>query len=86
MPLTIKNSETERLARDLAAATGQSLTGAITAALRSSLDQLATGDGRRAERLAALERISADAGRRWPAHLRDVDHDALLYDEAGVPR
>jgi antitoxin VapB len=39
MPLYIKNNEADRLARELAAATGVSLTGAIIAALR---DRLAT--------------------------------------------
>lgn len=37
MPLSIKNEETERLARTLAKETGESITGAITRALREAL-------------------------------------------------
>jgi antitoxin VapB len=40
MALTIKNEETERLARELAKLTGETLTAAITVALRERLDRL----------------------------------------------
>ena len=39
MALSIKDPETDRLARDLARATGESLTAAIRAALRERLDR-----------------------------------------------
>lgn len=37
MRLTIKNKETDRLARELAAATGESITAAVTQAVRERL-------------------------------------------------
>lgn len=40
MPLSIKNAETERLARELSKETGESLTDAITNSLRDRLQRL----------------------------------------------
>ena len=39
MSLNIKNEETHQLARELAALTGESMTGAITVALRERLER-----------------------------------------------
>lgn len=86
MALSIKNPETERLARELAAATGKSVTAAVSEALERSLRE--TVD-REAEREAIFERtmaISRDTGARWPAHLKNFDYDEWLYDENGLPR
>jgi antitoxin VapB len=41
MPLNIKDSETERLAREIAALTGESKTGAVRTALRERRERLA---------------------------------------------
>lgn len=86
MALSIKNSVTERLARQLAAETGESVTTAVT---RSLQERLAARQGRQAEKEALLqdwvgrsERLRA----RWPEDLRDVDHGDLLYGEVGLPR
>jgi antitoxin VapB len=87
MALSIKSPEAERLARRLAAATGDSVTGAITAAVRERLERIERNSGEairtRAERLTA---IAADAAPRWTDALREVDHGDLLYDERGLPR
>lgn len=40
MRLNIKNPETDRLARELAAATGESITAAVTAAVRERLQRI----------------------------------------------
>ena len=40
MRLNIKNEKTDRLARELAALTGQSITAVVTEALREKLDSL----------------------------------------------
>lgn len=53
--LNIKDTETVQLARDLADATGQSVTAAIKAALKTQIDQ------REAEVQARIERIDAIA-------------------------
>jgi antitoxin VapB len=87
MALSIKSPEAERLARRLAAATGESVTGAITAAVRERLERIERNSGEairtRSERLTA---IAADATPRWTDALREVDHGDLLYDERGLPR
>jgi antitoxin VapB len=84
MSLNIKNTETHRLARELAALTGESVTEAVTVAVQERLDRVRhEGSGRLAERILAIGRDSA-------AHLREpyrsVDHAELLYDERGLPR
>jgi antitoxin VapB len=87
MSLNIKNAETERLARQLAAATGESVTSAITIAVRERLDRVR---GRESSEVAArenrLREISKDAGKRWVEPYRSGDHGDLLYDEAGLPK
>jgi antitoxin VapB len=84
MALSIKDPETDRLARALADATGESITEAIRRALEERLAretqrnthyQVATAVRRVQERLAGLPVLDAR------------DADALLgYDEHGVPR
>lgn len=87
MALNIKNAEAEELARRLAAATGESVTRAVTIAVRERLDrmqgQVAAGE---AERAARLRRIAHDASGRWIEPYRSTDHGDLLYDESGLPR
>lgn len=40
MPLNIKDAETDRLARELAASTGESITAAVATALRERLERI----------------------------------------------
>ncbi len=85
MALSIKNAETEALARDLATRTDNSVTGAITDALRHQLELLdATDDDAAFARLERLRAISADAANRWP-RTDAGDATAWLYDERGLP-
>lgn len=87
MGLNIKNEETEVLARQLAKVTGESLTRAITVAVRERLERVRGRDsGAMAERVAVLERISGDAAGRWIEPYRSRPHGDLLYDESGLPR
>jgi antitoxin VapB len=83
MTLNIKDPEAHQLAQKIAQKTGETMTRAVTQALR--------------ERLARLNRTrSPDAmaddllaiGRRCAASLkqRPVDHASLLYDEHGLPK
>jgi antitoxin VapB len=87
MALNIKNLEAEQLAHQLAAATGESLTGAVIAALRERLATVQGSDhaatAKRAERLRALSR---DASRRWVEPFAGARHEDLLYDHAGLPK
>ncbi len=84
MAMNIKNPETERLVQELAALTGETLTSAITEAVRERLERLRQQAGTGlADRLLAL-------GKDCAAHLkepfRSIEHGDLLYDERGLPR
>jgi antitoxin VapB len=84
MPMNIKNAETERLAKELKSLTGESLTGAITEALRERLQRLRHRQGTGlAERLLA---IGADCAPRLKDPFRSAGHGDLLYDDRGLPR
>jgi antitoxin VapB len=84
MALSIKDPETERLARNLARITGENIT---TATKRAVEERLRRVGG--ASRKAALLEDIADIRRRWSA-LRVLDdrtsEDILGYDEHGLPR
>ncbi len=87
MGLNIKNEETERSARQLAAATGESLTKAISVAVSERLSRLhGHDDAGAAERISRLRAVAADAANRWIEPYRSSDHGDLLYDDAGLPR
>jgi len=82
MHLNIKNDEAHRLATELAALRGESLTAAVTAALRAQLE---------AERLRAPTGVAARLmaiGRRYAA-LEDADgrtpDEIIGFDETGSP-
>jgi antitoxin VapB len=84
MGLNIKNEQTHRLVQELAALTGESMTAAVTAAVRERLDRIRRERGTSlADRLLAI-------GKDCAAHLeepfRSADHADLLYDERGLPR
>lgn len=83
MSLNIKDPEAHQLAQDLAAATGETMTRAVTEALRERLERV-----RRQRHSAALAAELLDIGRRCARSLkaRPVDHATLLYDERGLPK
>lgn len=82
MTLNIKNPETNRLIRELAEATGESMTQALTTAVRERLARV-RADAERDEVWALVEEIRA----RLPEGYFDQDFDRLLYDETtGLPR
>ena len=84
MTLNIKNEETHRLARELATLTGESLTAAITVAIRERLEHMQRNAGTGlAARLLAIGR---DCAPRLTEPYRSVAHGDLLYDERGLPR
>ncbi len=84
MALSIKNPETERLARELARVTGESLTEAVTEALRA---RLVRETGRNEDMDRFLERIREiqDEVRRLPVLEAGTDEELLGYDEYGLP-
>ena len=84
MGMNIKNKETYQLTKQLAKLTGESLTTAVTEAVRERLDRVRSKRGVDiAERLLVI-------GRDCAAHLkkpfRTIDHDNMLYDERGLPK
>jgi antitoxin VapB len=84
MSLNIKNEEAHRLASELAKVTGESMTVAVTEAIRERLERV---QGKSKKDLA--ERL-LEIGRECAAHLKEpyksVDIDDLLYDEKGLPK
>jgi len=84
MSLNIKSEEAHRLARELARLTGESMTAAVTEAVRERLDRVRRGDAvGLANRLVA---IGKDCAVRLKEPFRTADHGDLLYDERGLPR
>jgi antitoxin VapB len=85
MSLNIKNEETYRLARELAELTGESMTGAVTQAVRERLERLRSSgvETGMAERIRAL---AADMRARLPDDFFAVEHGDLLYDDDGLPK
>jgi len=82
MAISIKDPETDRLARALAAATGESLTEAIRRALQDRLER----ESRRSRRGIGVEvrRIQERLGRRPVLDPRPAD-EIVGYDDLGVP-
>jgi antitoxin VapB len=84
MALSIKDPETERLARVLAERTGET----ITLATRRALEERLRRIGSDARRAALLEDLTA-IRQRWSAlpvvDARSAD-EIIGYDESGVPR
>lgn len=84
MSLNIKNQEACRLIEELAQVTGETLTGAVLTAVQERLDRVRhEKSGSLAERLLAIGR---DCAKRLGPEFRALDHDALLYDENGLPQ
>lgn len=85
MGLNIKNPETERLVRKLAALTGEGQTEAITVAVRSRLKQLQAKSG--SDRMRRLEEIANKMASRFKPPFDAIDHGELLFDdETGLPK
>ncbi len=84
MALSIKSIEVERLAREISAKTGESLTGAIQKALQERLKRLR--NQRRSQILATqLEEILRRVDQLPVLDSRTPD-EILGYDEHGLPR
>lgn len=83
MALSIKTEEADRLARQLAAATRESLTQAVTTALRERLDRVRRETAiARSDYLGDIRTLQEYAGR----HAVDLAEDPISYDEHGLPR
>ena len=83
MSLNIKNEETHKLARELASATGESMTVAVSEAIRERLERIRSS---KTERFERIMKISKECGKLWKEPYRSIDHGDLLYDEKGMPK
>ncbi len=84
MALNIKDKDTHRLVRELADLTGESMTAAVTEAVRERLDRVrGRSRGEVAERILKLAK---ECGPLWKEPFRSMDHADLLYDEKGLPK
>ena len=83
MTLNIKDPEAHELARQIAKQTGETMTRAVTEALRERLARISDNrkSGTMAQELLAI-------GRRCAATLKQkpVDHASLMYDDRGLPK
>lgn len=81
MVLSIKSVEADKLARELARLTGESLTDAITNALRERLER------ERPDRTDLVNRLLAigESARTLPRLDARSDDEILGYDEHGLP-
>ena len=85
MSLNIKNDETCRLASELARLTGETMTGAITVALRERLER----EKRERSVEARIQKMRATAERcakLLAPGPSAVEHGDVLYDEQGLPK
>ena len=79
MVLSIKNADADRLARDLAALTGESITDAVVASLEVRLEL-----ERRRRRVRGIDDIVERFGRLPVLDEREPD-DIMGYDDRGLP-
>ena len=80
--LNLKDPEAHRLAAAIARETGESMTRAVTAALRERLERLQSHKRKAStdELLAIAKRVSGQVKRPY------IDHATFLYDENGLPK
>jgi antitoxin VapB len=84
MSLNIKNKDAHKLARQLAKLTGESMSQAVTEAVRERLKQV---QGKHAAKVSdRLLEIGRDCASRLKEPYRSGDHGDLLYDEKGLPK
>ena len=80
--LNIKDPEAHRLAEAISEATGETMTRAVTEALRERYERIQSRRGKATveELLAIADRAAAHVKRPY------INHSELLYDENGLPK
>lgn len=84
MSLNIKNEETCQLANELARLTDDTMTGAITIALREKLERERKARGVE-QRLLEMHSIAIRCSRSLKPGPSALEHGDLLYDDRGLP-
>ena len=82
--MNIKNNEAQKLALELSKLTGESLTVAITEAIRERLERVK--NAQRAGLADRLLRIGKDCAEHLKEPFRSADHGTVQYDDMGLPR
>jgi antitoxin VapB len=85
MSMNIKNQETHHLARELAALTGETVTEAVTVAIRERLERLQNETGAE-ERIRTMQILSREIRDLLSPETLALDIDEYLYDERGLPK
>jgi antitoxin VapB len=86
MSLNIKNDETCRLVQELAKLTGESLTAAVTSAVKEKLAKERSQVTRKPGLAERLMKIAEETGPLFKEPWKSMDHGDLLYDEMGLPK
>ena len=81
MTLSVKNEEADRLARQLAETTGESITEAVLVALRERLEREKTQRGIRQRLTRLAEELAV-----YPVLDGRGANEILGYDDSGLPR
>jgi antitoxin VapB len=83
MSLNIKDPEAHKLAQELSKTTGETMTEAVTVALRERIARI-----RRSRKADATAAELLAIGKRCAEQLQGppIDHGSLLYDDKGLPK
>lgn len=81
MGMNIKNEEAHRLATQVASIYDETLTEAVTVALRERLARATAQD-----RLECLRTLAQEISLRMPKGMDRESVDSMLYNELGLPR
>jgi len=90
MSLNIKNEETTRMVRELAALKGVSLVVAVSEAVKEKLEKEKAEREVAAKGKKSRSELLMEFAREYTARVKNPIHsweiDALLYDEDGLPK
>jgi len=86
MSLNIKNPETHALAERLAKLTGETMTEAVTTALRERLARVEEKPDFDEALYEKLKAIATDARKHMKEPWLSIEHGDLLYDQRGLPK
>jgi antitoxin VapB len=85
--LNLKNPEVYRLASELAAVTGESMTEAVRLSLEERLDRVTRRRDVEVERrIRRIQELAAEIRKRLPEGISMQEIDEQMYDENGLPR
>ena len=81
MQINIKNDEARMRADEITKRTGETITEAVTEALKQRLKKLTVE-----ERVARVMEIAKEVSSRMEEPWKSMDHGDLLYDDRGLPK